>query len=145
MQATPIVSIASISGAQPTQIIASSSCPSLAIATNPTQCIPNQGQQLALTSNQQSTQIIGTSQITLAPGKTDYIINILWEIMTKSKKLIYLKKLRDCSIIDGNHQYIAATCYVSQCNAAYYLLSGDDPQHFTTLRGYFRVHALQHV
>lgn len=93
MQATPIVSIASISGAQPTQIIASSSCPSLAIATNPTQCIPNQGQQLALASNQQPTQIIGTSQITLAPGRTDYIINILCEIMTKSKKLIYLKKI----------------------------------------------------
>lgn len=62
MQSTPIVSIASIAGAQPTQIIAST--PSLAIATQATQ-----GQQLALASTQPPTQILGTSQITLAPGK----------------------------------------------------------------------------
>ena len=61
MQATPIVSIASIAGGQPTQIIAST--PSLAITANPTQ-----GQQIALASTQPPTQILGTSQITLTPG-----------------------------------------------------------------------------
>lgn len=60
MQSTPIVSIASIAGAQPTQIIAST--PSLAITAS-------QGGQLALASTQPPTQILGTSQITLTPGK----------------------------------------------------------------------------
>lgn len=62
MQATPIVSIASIAQAQPpTQII--SSAP-LAIAAN-----TSQGQQIALASTQQAAhagQLLGTSQITLA-------------------------------------------------------------------------------
>lgn len=63
MQATPIVSIASIAQPQ-TQII--SSAP-LAIAAN-----TSQGQQLALASTQHTAahagQILGTSQITLATG-----------------------------------------------------------------------------
>lgn len=65
MQSTPIVSIASIAGAQPTQIIAST--PSLAITAT-------QGQQLALASTQPPTQILGTSQITLTPGNFIYIL-----------------------------------------------------------------------
>lgn len=63
MQATPIVSIASIAQAQPaTQIISSSP---IAIAAN-----TSQGQQIALTSTQQAAhagQLLG-SQITLATG-----------------------------------------------------------------------------
>lgn len=70
VQATPIVSIASI-GQPQTQIIASStSLPSLAIAAN-----TSQGQQLALASTPQgahASQILGTSQITITPG------NIVW-------------------------------------------------------------------
>lgn len=65
MQATPIVSIASI-GQPQTQIIASST--PLAIAAN-----TSQGQQLALASTQQAGQILGTSQITLATGKISFI------------------------------------------------------------------------
>lgn len=61
VQATPIVSIASI--AQPQTQIITSSTP-LAIAAN-----TSQGQQLALASTQQAGQILGTSQITLATGK----------------------------------------------------------------------------
>lgn len=68
MQATPIVSIASIAAAQPTQIIASTP---MAIATQSTQ-----GQQIALASTQPPTQILGTSQITLAPGNC-YIANLV--------------------------------------------------------------------
>lgn len=60
VQATPIVSIASIAQPQ-TQIIASSA--PIAIAANTTQ-----GQQLALASTQQTGQILGTPQITLATG-----------------------------------------------------------------------------
>lgn len=60
MQATPIVSIASI-GQPQTQIIASTP---LAITAN-----TSQGQQLALASTQQAGQILGTPQITLATGK----------------------------------------------------------------------------
>lgn len=60
VQATPIVSIASI-GQPQTQIITSST--PLAIAAN-----TSQGQQLALASTQQAGQILGTSQITLATG-----------------------------------------------------------------------------
>lgn len=68
MQATPIVSIASI--AQPQQIITSST--PLAIAANTSQgqqlqLSTTQG-QLALASTQQAGQILGTSQITLATG-----------------------------------------------------------------------------
>lgn len=67
VQATPIVSIASIAQPQ-TQIIASSA--PIAIAAN-----TSQGQQLALASTQnlnlstqQAGQILGTPQITLATG-----------------------------------------------------------------------------
>lgn len=69
MQATPIVSIASIAQPQ-TQIIASST--PIAIGTANT----SQGQQLALASTQQAAQQIqlGTSQITLATGKTSLLL-----------------------------------------------------------------------
>lgn len=63
MQATPIVSIASIAQPQ-TQIISSTP---LAIAAN-----TSQAQQLALASTQQAAhagQLLGTSQITLATGR----------------------------------------------------------------------------
>lgn len=61
VQATPIVSIASIAGQPQTQIIASSA--PLTLAANTTQ-----GQQLALASTGQTVQILGTPQITPASG-----------------------------------------------------------------------------
>lgn len=67
VQATPIVSIASI-GQPQTQIIASST--PLAIAANTTQ-----GQQLALASTQQAGQILGTPQITLAAPSMGITMN----------------------------------------------------------------------
>lgn len=63
VQATPIVSIASIAGQPQTQIIASSG--PLALSANTTQ-----GQQLALASTGQTVQILGTPQITPASGKS---------------------------------------------------------------------------
>lgn len=72
MQATPIVSIASIAQPQ-TQIISSTP---LAIAAN-----TSQGQQLALASTQQAAhagQILGTSQITLATGRKRSQNTIAW-------------------------------------------------------------------
>lgn len=62
VQATPIVSIASIAGQPQTQIIASSAPLALAASTT-------QGQQLALASTGQTVQILGTPQITPASGK----------------------------------------------------------------------------
>lgn len=61
VQATPIVSIASI-GQPQTQIITSSTPLAITATTS-------QGQQLALASTQQAGQILGTPQITLAAGK----------------------------------------------------------------------------
>lgn len=61
VQATPIVSIASIAGQPQTQIIASSAPLALAASTT-------QGQQLALASTGQTVQILGTPQITPASG-----------------------------------------------------------------------------
>lgn len=71
MQATPIVSIASIAQPQ-TQIIASTP---LAIAATTTQ-----GQQLALASTQQAGQILGTPQITLATGNFNGINGLSWTL-----------------------------------------------------------------
>lgn len=66
MQATPIVSIASIAQPQ-TQIIASSA--PICVAAN-----TSQGQQIALASTQQAGQILGTPQITLAAGKLHLLL-----------------------------------------------------------------------
>lgn len=81
VQATPIVSIASIAQPQ-TQIIASSA--PIAIAAN-----TSQGQQLALASTrnlnlstQQAGQILGTPQITLATGNMHSIFAHLYGKLT---------------------------------------------------------------
>lgn len=79
VQATPIVSIASIAQPQ-TQIIASSA---------PIIANTSQGQQLALTSTQnlnlstqQAGQILGTPQITLATGNIQSIFAHLYGKLT---------------------------------------------------------------
>lgn len=121
MQATPIVSIASIAQPQ-TQIISSTP---LAIAAN-----TSQGQQLALASTQQAAhagQILGTSQITLATGRSFSLIRLLYSNDSRSA-------FDNSSTIDGhNDEYIPTVGHVGECNATHHLVSCDDSQYFTAL------------
>lgn len=114
VQATPIVSIASI-GQPQTQIITSSTPIAITATTS-------QGQQLALASTQQAGQILGTPQITLAAGKLRQYFFTFDKQKMNSNERIFL-----CSSVDGNHyEHITAAGNVGQCNAAHHLLSSDD-------------------